>query len=241
MPEKEKALIREPQVMEHEVEADRELLCEKIVAKLEQAQQLQSMMQTQGSNFSSSGQRDPSGGVGQSGAAKRAPARAQAPSKRQPGSTKGTGLTSEDKASASGVLSTGGPASVESITIATYLCDFGNVVVGLVKRKSFRLTNVGRLAVTFNFDKKLLTQAGITIEPDKVQKVAPNASALFNVVYTTRKTAKFGKQRFAVPVDVKGGPSYLIEFGANLTIPELSMSSEALDSTETLDFGKVCV
>ena len=38
-----------------------------------------------------------------------------------------------------------------------------------------------------------------------------------------------------IPVDVKGGPSYMIEFGANLTIPELSMSSD------TLDFGKVCV
>jgi len=38
-----------------------------------------------------------------------------------------------------------------------------------------------------------------------------------------------------IPVDVKGGPSYMIEFGANMTIPELAMSSE------TLDFGKVCV
>lgn len=129
--------------------------------------------------------------------------------------------------------------NLESISIATYVCDFGNVVVGLGKRKSFRLTNVGRIPVTFNFDKKLLTQAGIAIDPDKVQKVMPNASTLFNVVLnkigTTRKNAKYGKQRYVVPVDVKGGPSYLIEFGANLTIPELAMS------TENLDFGKVCV
>ena len=34
MAEKEKAMIKEPQAMEIEVEADRELLCEKIVAKL---------------------------------------------------------------------------------------------------------------------------------------------------------------------------------------------------------------
>jgi hypothetical protein len=68
--------------------------------------------------------------------------------------------------------------NLESISIATYICDFGNVVVGSTKRKSFRLTNVGRIPVTFNFDKKLLTQAGIAIDPDKVQKVMPNASML---------------------------------------------------------------
>lgn len=134
-----------------------------------------------------------------------------------------------------GNFGAGGAVNLESISIATYVCDFGNVVVGSTKRKSFRLTNVGRIPVTFNFDKKLLTQAGITIEPDKVQKVMPNASMLFNVVYTTRVKAKFGKQKYTVPVDVKGGPSYLCEFCANLTIPELAMSSE------NLDFGKVCV
>lgn len=37
MPEKEKALIKEPAFMELEVEADRELLCEKILSRLGQA------------------------------------------------------------------------------------------------------------------------------------------------------------------------------------------------------------
>lgn len=63
----------------------------------------------------------------------------------------------------------------------------------------------------------------------------PNTSVLFNVTYTSRKNSKFGKTRHIVPIDVKYGPSYNIEFIANLTIPELSMSSEILD------FGKVCV
>jgi hydrocephalus-inducing protein len=115
------------------------------------------------------------------------------------------------------------------------VCDFGNVVVGATKKKSFRLTNVGKIPVTFTFDKKILTQAGISIEPDKVQKVMPNSSVLFNVVYATRKNAKFGKVKYIVPIDVKYGPSYAIEFIANLTIPELTMSSD------NLDFGKVCV
>ena len=125
--------------------------------------------------------------------------------------------------------------NLENITIATYQCDFGNVVVGSTKKKTFRLTNVGKIPVTFNFDKKILTQAGISIEPDKVQKVPPNSSILFNVVYATRKNSKFGKTKYIVPIDVKYGPSYAIEFVANLTIPELAMT------TDNLDFQKVCV
>lgn len=63
-----------------------------------------------------------------------------------------------------GQTMSGGSVNVESIPIATYVCDFGNVVVGSTQRKSFRLTNVGRIPVTFNLDKKLLTQANITVE-----------------------------------------------------------------------------
>jgi len=63
---------------------------------------------------------------------------------------------------------------LDNINITNYLCDFGNVVVGGSKKKSFRLTNTGKIAINFNFDKKLLGQAGLAIEPDKVQKIGPN-------------------------------------------------------------------
>ena len=106
------------------------------------------------------------------------------------------------------------------------------MVVGSTKRKTFRLTNVGKLPVTFNFDKKMLNQAGINIDPDKYLKLLPNSSIPFNVVYTTRKNAKFGKVKHVIPIDVKYGPSYNIEFIANLTIPELSMDCEILDFTK---------
>ena len=170
----------------------------------------------------------------QGASAKKTNTKGQATTKRQAAAAKGAGA-SDDRAVIPGSLGIGGAVNLESISIATYVCDFGNVVVGSTKRKSFRLTNVGRIPVTFNFDKKLLTQAGIAVEPDKVQRLLPNSSTLFNVVYTTRKNAKFGKQKYVVPVDVKGGPSYTVDFVANLTIPELAMSSE------NLDFGKVCV
>lgn len=57
--------------------------------------------------------------------------------------------------------------NLENINIASYICDFGNVVVGASKKKTFRLTNVGKIPVTFSFDKKILSTAGISIDPDK--------------------------------------------------------------------------
>jgi hydrocephalus-inducing protein len=127
--------------------------------------------------------------------------------------------------------------TVESIALATYVCDFGNVVVGIPQKKSFRLTNCGRLPVQFQFRKEALQRANISIEStDKNMKILPNCSALFNVTFTTQtRRSKFGKMREIVPIEIKGGPQYEIEFRANLTQPELSMSSE------NLDFGKVAV
>jgi hypothetical protein len=52
---------------------------------------------------------------------------------------------------------------------------------------------------------------------------------------TTRKTSKFGKQRYQIPIDIKNGPKYTIEFIANVTIPELTLYPE------TLDFDRVCI
>lgn len=58
--------------------------------------------------------------------------------------------------------------NLDNLTIATYSCDFGNVVVGATKKRSFRFTNVGKLPINFAFDKKILGNYGISIEPDKV-------------------------------------------------------------------------
>lgn len=128
----------------------------------------------------------------------------------------------------------GASVSLDNINITNYLCDFGNVVVGGSKKKSFRLTNTGKIPINFNFDKKLLGQAGIAIDPDKVQKVGPNQSVFFTVAYTTRKNSKYGRVRYQIPIDIKCGPTYTIDFVANLTIPELSMSTDVVDFDRVL-------
>jgi hypothetical protein len=125
--------------------------------------------------------------------------------------------------------------NLDNIHICTYTCDFGNVVIGKSKVRSFRLTNVGKMPINFTFDKKLLGQAGIVIDQDKGQKIMPATSQLFTVTFTSRKNSKFGRVSFKIPIEIKNGPSYTIDFIANITVPELSMS------TDNLDFERVLV
>jgi hypothetical protein len=109
------------------------------------------------------------------------------------------------------------------------------VIIGGTKKRSFRLTNVGKLPINFNLDKKLLNNAGISFDSDKGLKIMPNNSQLFTVVFTSRKQQKFGRTHFMIPIDIKNGPTYMIDFIANLTQPELTMSND------NLDFEKVAI
>lgn len=124
----------------------------------------------------------------------------------------------------------------DKIIVTNYICDFGNMVVGSSKRKTFRMTNCGKNSLSFSFDTRLLQNIGIAIDPPKPPKqFVPNSSLEFKVTYSTRKNAKHGKVRHIVPIHLSYGPSYTIEFVANLTIPELAMS------TDNVEFNKVCV
>ena len=93
------------------------------------------------------------------------------------------------------MATSGGVSSYNSnnINIASYLCDFGNVIISKTSKRSFRLTNTGKMKISFNFRKEALNSAGLDIEPDKVANLLPNASQFFNVVLTTRKSSKSGK------------------------------------------------
>jgi hypothetical protein len=66
--------------------------------------------------------------------------------------------------------------SLDNIQLSTYTCDFGNVIIGGTKKRSFRLTNVGKLPINFTLDKKLLNNAGISFDQDKGVKIMPNNS-----------------------------------------------------------------
>ena len=152
--------------------------------------------------------------------------------------TESIGNNQDSQSAANAAMATSGAISSyneKNINIASYVCDFGNVIISKTAKRSFRLTNTGKMKISFNFRKEALNAAGLDIEPDKVANLMPNASQFFNVVLTTRKTSKFGKQRYLIPIDIKNGPKYTIEFIANLTIPELKLYPD------NLDFDRVCI
>ena len=124
------------------------------------------------------------GAVASSGAAATQKKKPAPPAKKGTGAMKSSaGFTGDERSTVhGGFAGIGGVlVNLENINIAAYVCDFGNVVVGSTKKKSFRLTNVGKIPVSFNFDKKILTAAGLNIDPDKVQKIPANSSIQFNV------------------------------------------------------------
>lgn len=143
------------------------------------------------------------------------------PSKTQAVELDKSGLAAEDE---------------DKVIVSNYICDFGHMVVGSSKRRTFRMTNCGKNNLGFTFDTRILQQIGIAIDPNKPPKIfPPNTSMQFTVLFSTRKNARHGKVRHVVPIHLSYGPSYNIEFVANMTIPELSMS------TDSVEFNKVCV
>lgn len=44
----------------------------------------------------------------------------------------------------------------EASTLATYVCDFGNIVRGNQRRRSFKVTNYGYLPISFDLSKSKL-------------------------------------------------------------------------------------
>jgi len=224
-------ILKEPPVMEVEAECDRQLLCSKIVSRINE--QLENVVMGEPSMTTgllesiADKQEDTTGGRRGTKTTRELETMSKA--------GKSNGFSEMDQTRAGGIKFGGMTINLDNINISTYVCDFGNVVVGSQRKKTFRFTNVGKIPVSFQFDKKVLNNAQITIEPDKAVKVLANQSVMFNVTYSTRKNNPYGPQCVPVPIEIKNGPTYTIKFTSRLTIPELSMS------TELLDFGKVCV
>lgn len=172
--EKDKSLTKEPLVMEVEAEVDRRSLCDKILTQIDQAQQKMMYATTDKLNASLNNASLGGAAAVAQGDVLKTP---KGPAAKKPiASAKGPKPEEED--AKSGMMTTmaggatinigGTQVSLDNICIATYSCDFGNVVVGATKKRSFRFTNTGKLAINFAFDKKILANYGINIEPDKV-------------------------------------------------------------------------
>jgi len=120
--------------------------------------------------------------------------------------------------------------SVEQMTVAHYAVDFGNVVCGQTKKKSFKIMNasvVGQL--NWTFDKTVISGSGFSIEPEKVTKLPEQSSVDFVLKYFARTNLKLGKKTVTLPMTVKGAPAVNLVLTANICLPDFELSSEEID------------
>jgi hydrocephalus-inducing protein len=134
------------------------------------------------------------------------------------------------------------PPPAPAFTLASYVLDFGNVVKGLTRKRTFRVRNMGWQPVSFDFDKQALAAAGMKVEPDKVVKLPglPDPEGVEFAVTFNSKGAKGGKEgvmEYAAKLDMKGSPPVRILFRGNVTVPDVRL----VGGVDALDFGDVQV
>jgi hydrocephalus-inducing protein len=123
----------------------------------------------------------------------------------------------------------------DKIYLTSWLCDFGNVIVGTTQKKVLKFKNIGDQQIEMFFDLKPIKGTEYNISPDK-SKLSPGEEAAIIVTLATKKNSKFGKFKSSVVLDVKNGAKYRLELISNLTIPDISVDGL---SEGIVDFGKV--
>ncbi|ORY39534.1 hypothetical protein BCR33DRAFT_853320, partial [Rhizoclosmatium globosum] len=122
-----------------------------------------------------------------------------------------------------------------SVVLAHYLCSFGNVIRNTIKKKTFTLTNRSMHPISFQLDKNVLMGTGFSIEPDRV-KLLPGKphyeSVEFQVTFQARSQT-IGLVQLDLPINVQGGPTTILSLQADVTLPDLHLS------TNEVEFGEV--
>jgi hypothetical protein len=67
------------------------------------------------------------------------------------------------------------PSAPKGLVLSRYVCNFGNVVKGQQKRRTFRVTNKSYFPVSFDLP-KLLKGTVFAVEPDKAKRLAGSRS-----------------------------------------------------------------
>lgn len=118
--------------------------------------------------------------------------------------------------------------NIEAIACASYILDFGNVIVGQTKKRSFRITNATATGlISWAFQYRYLGGSGFSIDPEKVSKLPELASVDMLVRFTARKT--LGRKEVLLPLERKNAPTINIVLVATVCLPEINFSSEAIN------------
>jgi hydrocephalus-inducing protein len=121
------------------------------------------------------------------------------------------------------------------VYLTTWVCDFGNVIVGTTQKKVLKFKNIGEYPIEMGFDTRVLKATDYKITPEK-SKLATGEEISINITLATKKNSKFGKLASSVVLEVKNGAKYKIDLLSNLTVPEIQIDS---NPEGIVDFGKV--
>ncbi|CCI45136.1 unnamed protein product [Albugo candida] len=119
--------------------------------------------------------------------------------------------------------------------LSQFTLDFGNVIHGMHKVKKFKLTNIGGMPASFQFEKNLATAKGFCIEPDRVLRIPEKQSIEITVTFQAKKAFTPGHRQVSLPIIAKHGPTTLITIRATVVVPEIT------PSRENIDFGRVMI
>ncbi|KAJ3115022.1 hypothetical protein HDU96_001327 [Phlyctochytrium bullatum] len=122
------------------------------------------------------------------------------------------------------------------VRLTTYLCNFGNVIRNTSRKKTFKLINKSHYPISFTLDKSVLTGTGFSIDPDRVKSLPGHPhyeSAEFQVTFQARSQS-IGAIQVDVPIIISGGPTTILSLRADVTLPDLYVSSTDVDFGEVL-------
>eukprot|EP00759_Apiculatamorpha_spiralis_P009318 PhF_6_TR15973/c0_g1_i1/m.24996/K17570/HYDIN; hydrocephalus-inducing protein len=120
--------------------------------------------------------------------------------------------------------------------LSRYVIDFGTVVRGDTKKRSFKLINTSLTPILLSLDKRVFVNSGVTFSIEKLPKLGPQENCVIEVVLSTKlKGLPLNQYSLDIPIDIKGGPLVIIEVRAFIIVPSIELS------TDNLDFGTVQV
>ncbi|CAK0813854.1 unnamed protein product, partial [Prorocentrum cordatum] len=122
-----------------------------------------------------------------------------------------------------------------AVTAAHYICDFGHLPLGHTSHRQVVIHNGCAEAVSIVMDKKVLTEHGVTVMPDKVRSIPARGSQTLQLSATRPFEEAEAQVEFDWFVPIRGGPLYKISMVANFVLPDFLISSGSVD------FGRVLV
>lgn len=90
---------------------------------------------------------------------------------------------------------------------------------------TFVLKNTGTTPVSVVFDKKYFFSYGITVEPERINKLPMNESAQITITYIPAPDLAVGQQHFLLPLIFKSNSIGFIHMRVNISTPTIKITN----------------